>query len=265
MRRRLFLLLPLAALVGCNSANFKENVGTGVGAILGAGLGYALCHNSDDREKCAVMGAAAGALLGNTVGKRLDERDRQRHAEATQAVLVAQQNHAAQQWQNKEAGTSGKVTVLEQKQTQSTSKIPVYLDKVEKVPPLELIDQRYTTQKTVNVRVGPGTAYRKAPPSLSPGETFDVIGRVIDTPNWLMIEKDGIGSGFVYAPLVSPLGLAGVPNQQVVSNTSNISVVNTSTLKTCKTVKHEITYDDGQTETDTVEMCQNDDGSWTLA
>ncbi|PCK01699.1 MAG: hypothetical protein COA42_22935 [Alteromonadaceae bacterium] len=262
--KKLFICSSLSlVLLSCNTANIKQNIGAGVGAIVGAGLGNVLCDDSDSQDLCTVAGLVVGGYIGAQIGKHLDEKDRARHAKATQDVLLAQKNGASSSWENEESGTSGVVSVVEESKTTETAQIPIYKDKVEQVPALELIDQAYTTSKTVNIRTGPGTDYRKAPPALYPGEKFGVIGRVIDSPNWLMIEKNGAGSGFVYASLVEPLG---EPNSSdsFDSDNANFALVDTETVLTCKVVKHEITYDDGEVETDTVEMCLQGDGSWNL-
>ena len=261
-RPALALCLGAVVLTGCNNANLKENFGTGVGALVGAGLGNVLCKNSDNRKLCTALGGALGAVVGKRIGKRLDERDRQRHAQAMQEVLVADQPGSSAQWQNPVNGTAGEVKVVQQRQTRQTASIPVLKDKVEQVPPIEIIGEVYTTRKNVNVRTGPGTDYKKAPPSLTPGEEFDVVGRVVAQPNWLMIAKDGLGSGYVHAGLVQPTNKASVTTAD--SGRAGARQIPVETVNTCKVVVHTISYADGQQENETVEMCQRSDGSWDI-
>lgn len=267
METKKIILLAAGVLVlsSCNLENVKmggsEGIGTFAGGLLGGLLGNQVCDGRDNQELCTLVGAAAGAYIGNRIGRKLDEADKQRHAQATAEALAAKQGTVAH-WENTQNGTSGKVSVVKSSQQQSQTPIPVLKDRVETVQPLELIGEVYSTDRTVNVRVGPGTDYKLASLPLQPGTQFNVVGRVIDSPQWLMISDKGAASGYVYEPLVQSTGIASA----MVGNSENANTasINVNTISTCKTVNHQITYQNGQTETETVEMCQRGDGSWDI-
>ncbi len=261
-----FWVIPLAALLcSCNMQNLKldsEGIGTLAGGLLGGALGNAACDGKDQQELCTLVGLAAGAYIGNRIGHKLGEEDRKRHAQATAAALAAQEEQASKGWENPENGTSGSVTIVNKERKQVASQVPVLKDRVEAIMPLELIGELYQTDSRLNVRVGPGTDYKTAAQPLEPGAQFNVVGRVIEEPQWLLISQRGAATGYVYAPLVEPTGLAmaNVPAREG----DDIEQLAVNTLSTCKTVNHQITYDNGKTETETVEMCQRGDGSWDL-
>ena len=76
-RRSLFLAAcGCFFLSSCNTATFQEEFGTGLGAVLGAGVGSALCDDHPDEELCILAGALVGAYLGNRIGKRLGEEEK---------------------------------------------------------------------------------------------------------------------------------------------------------------------------------------------
>lgn len=60
----------LTALTGCASNPNNQQLGIGAGAVLGGVAGNAIFGGTAG----TVGGAAAGALIGNEVGKRSDER-----------------------------------------------------------------------------------------------------------------------------------------------------------------------------------------------
>lgn len=265
-KKWLFASFGSLLLCSCNMQNIQiggsEGIGTLAGGLLGGALGNQACDGRSNQELCTLVGAAMGAYLGNRIGKRLDEADRQRHAQATAEALAAKEGETAH-WENAENGTSGRVSVVEQhRQPAASASIPVLKDRVESVQPLELIGEVYETDRTVNVRVGPGTDYKMASEPLAAGTQFNVVGKVISHPDWLMISREGAAAGYVYGPLVEPTGIASALSTG--SPSTATASVQVDTIATCKTVNHEITYENGKKETETVEMCQRGDGSWDL-
>jgi len=265
LKKSIVVLLSSSLLWSCSLENVKfdsQGIGTIAGGILGGALGNAACDGSDQQELCTLVGLAAGAYIGNHIGKKLDQRDRERHAQATAAALASHDAEPSAGWEDKEKGTAGKVTVVKQAQKNTADTVPVLKDRVETVMPLELIGEVYATDKSLNVRVGPGTEYKIASEPLPPGSQFNVVGRVIERPDWLMISKQGAATGYVYGPLTAATGLATAMVAPV--DEPGVQRVPVQTVSTCKTVNHQITYENGQTETETVEMCQRGDGSWDI-
>jgi len=73
MKSKLMLAVAAAstiALTGCASNPSNQQIGTGVGAVVGGVAGNALFGNTLG----TVGGAAAGALIGNEAGKNRDRR-----------------------------------------------------------------------------------------------------------------------------------------------------------------------------------------------
>ena len=66
-----FLVVPVLALAlaGCQSAGPNQTVGTGVGAVGG----YAVARGLGAGPAGSAVGAVAGALIGNEVGRNMDQ------------------------------------------------------------------------------------------------------------------------------------------------------------------------------------------------
>ena len=69
-------LLCMALIsTGCSQAITKQDVGLGIGAAAGAMLGHTV-GKGEGREIATVAGAIAGAYLGSAIGKYMDTVDR---------------------------------------------------------------------------------------------------------------------------------------------------------------------------------------------
>src|SRR5690606_4883096 len=102
-------------------------------------------------------GMVAGSLLGGEIAELLDEESQRRATQATgEAVATGQ----PQTWSNPDAGTSGEVTVVEQKQEKADVQVAVLKESVQELPPVDLIGKTYVAGAVANVRSGPGTDYR---------------------------------------------------------------------------------------------------------
>lgn len=86
-----------------------ETASSGLGAILGGSLGYGLAKDSSNKELWVVLGLITGALVGNSVGQRLDERDRLLAGQSMQSSLEYQPDRVATGWNNPNTGNSGTV------------------------------------------------------------------------------------------------------------------------------------------------------------
>jgi osmotically inducible lipoprotein OsmB len=66
-----FLVVPVLALAlaGCQSAGPNQTIGTGVGAVGG----YAAARALGAGSRGSAVGAVAGALIGNEVGRNMDQ------------------------------------------------------------------------------------------------------------------------------------------------------------------------------------------------
>ena len=88
---------------------------------------------------------------------------------------------------------SGRAEVVNAEPTRQSVAVPVLKDRVQQVPPLELIGEPYRATADANVRGGPGTDYVVVG-NLSRSETVTVAGKVEGRP-WYMISQGGAGSG----------------------------------------------------------------------
>jgi len=114
-------MVAIAALVlsGCSQyAGEKETAGTLFGAATGAILGAAIgsktkCHGYHCRSKTSgnaiVIGALAGGILGNAVGRSMDERDRRAYLRTYNDALEYNRSGQPSYWHNPDSGNYGSV------------------------------------------------------------------------------------------------------------------------------------------------------------
>lgn len=250
-------VLLSAALVGCNEVR-RQDVGMGAGAVVGAVLGSQI-GSGTGRTIATVGGAALGAYIGREIGKYLDAQDRARHEQATARALDTGQS---QSWANQETGASGRAEVVETTTRTRPASVPVLKDRVEEVPPLDLIGERYRASTSSNVRGGPGTDYRKVG-ALAEGEVVDVVGKV-QGKDWLMISDGSAGSGFVYAPLLTPAPEAAPAEPRPAAAAgAEVERRTVESSTTCRTVQQTVTLSDGTEHQEEVTACRGPDG-WEI-
>ena len=75
------LAVVLGTFAGCANIS-KEQGGTSIGAIVGGVVGSQI-GSGKTRALATVLGVGAGALIGNRIGKYLDDQDKQKLANAT--------------------------------------------------------------------------------------------------------------------------------------------------------------------------------------
>lgn len=107
MRKYLMVALVPLTLAGSLTACDNEQVGTLAGAAAGAAAGRAI---GGDGYLGVIVGAVAGAYLGNQVAKWLDDRDRQKIDQTAQGALSDGKTGESYVWQNADSGNSGSVT-----------------------------------------------------------------------------------------------------------------------------------------------------------
>ena len=211
----------------------------------------------------ALPGTGSGAvskllpgLVSGSFAKLLSGGDIKAHEAA---VLGALATGAIQSWKNPETGSSGKVKVLNEKTSTKDAEIEVLKDRVEQVPPIELLGTNFTSTGAANVRGGPGTDYKPVG-RLAPGTVVTVVGKV-KGKNWYMISQGGIGTGFVSAPLLKETPAVAATTEQKPEGTRGSFV--TTADQTCKTVEQSVTQSDGTTKTQVVTACRGANG-WEI-
>src|SRR6185436_2002721 len=93
------------ALGACETPPTKQQVGAVSGAVIGGVVGSTI-GGGTGRTVAIVAGTVAGALLGSHIGKRMDEADRMKAAQALEAAPTGQQTS----WRNPDTGSSYTIT-----------------------------------------------------------------------------------------------------------------------------------------------------------
>ena len=89
------------ALGACETPPSKQQVGAVSGAVVGGVVGSTI-GGGTGRTVAIVAGTVAGALLGSHIGKRMDEADRMKAAQALEAAPTGQQTS----WRNPDTGNT---------------------------------------------------------------------------------------------------------------------------------------------------------------
>ena len=100
-------LVSLPLISGCAT---KMETGTVVGALTGGALAYGLGQDSSKKELWTVLGIGLGAMIGQNIGKQLDERDRILMGQTFNHTMEKAPINATGQWQNPDTGHGGSVT-----------------------------------------------------------------------------------------------------------------------------------------------------------
>jgi surface antigen len=234
----------------------KENIGRAVGAATGALLGSRIGGGSGKLAAVAI-GTLAGYWVGGAVGRRLSQNDRAGIAHTTQSAL---NTGRTQTWRNPDSGVYTRVSVGEAQPYagRGAGAGP----KLGEAPPLELVNAYYTADANVNVRGGPGTEFAILH-TLPRGSHVPVIGKVEGT-DWYMIAEGGVGSGFLYGPIMS--ASEGQPESQnaireAMSREEAPQRYIASTQE-CRQITQEVVLRNGQKSTHRFTACRQPDGSW---
>lgn len=244
-------VVAMFGLVGCETTGTQqETVGTLLGGVVGGVLG-AQVGGGTGRLMATGIGAVAGAVIGREIARYLEQGDQERLAQSTGQTIATGETGT---WRNPDTGVSGRTEVTREEQRSEQVQVRVLKDRVDELPPIDLIGAPYVSSGNVNVRGGPGTDYRVVD-SLRAGEAVQVVGRV-QGRDWYMIARDGAASGFVSATLLSPapdrhIQTAAAPSGELVTASAN---------RTCRTVRQEVTLADGSVQEELVTACSGPDG-----
>ena len=111
MISRLLAVVWLGAAVAACSGDSgpKEVGGTLVGATAGALLGNAIGGAAGNRALGTVTGAALGGMLGNRIGAAMDDEDKRRAYAAQVQALESGPSGAPVAWRNPDSGRYGSI------------------------------------------------------------------------------------------------------------------------------------------------------------
>ncbi|MGF1607732.1 MAG: glycine zipper domain-containing protein [Rhodothalassiaceae bacterium] len=111
MKKAILAVPALALCFGCETVEDRgtgEVAGTAAGGAAGGLLGSAIAD--ENKAVWTLLGVAAGAFVGNRVGRYLDEREKEQVAQST---VDAAQTGDLQTWRNPESGRSGRARVVD--------------------------------------------------------------------------------------------------------------------------------------------------------
>ncbi len=228
----------------------KDNDGDGCSSItgtVGSVLGYGTWTQAAD----------VGCLVAGDLVKILGKEDQEELAKSTEQAIATGESST---FEGDKSGVQGKVQVTSTTTTKQESSIVVLKDKIQEMPPLELIGAQYVAPSGTNVRGGPGTDF-KVVGSLAAAETVQVIAKVEDK-SWYLIGQGGVATGFVYQTLLAPTGQIGGGEAAPEGEVAEMEV---ATQVTCRTIEQQVTLDDGTVHTEQIKACQKPDGSWEMA
>ena len=100
-------LVSLPLLGGCAT---KMQTGTALGALTGGALAYGLGQDSSKKELWTVLGIGLGAMIGQSIGQQLDERDQYLMAQTFEFTMEKAPTNHRSQWENPDSGHGGTVT-----------------------------------------------------------------------------------------------------------------------------------------------------------
>lgn len=257
--------LAVAAIVlaGCQSMQnmSKEDLGMLIGGVTGGLVGTQI-GGGRGRVLATVIAAAAGAWIGNRIGRHLDAADRERLAVSTHQAAATGRGNS---WSNPDTGVRSTVRVKNSTTRGEKATVPVLKAKVQDVPPLDFIGAPYAATGKVNVRGGPGTDYVVVD-NLARSQRVEVVGKVRGKP-WYLIAQNGVGSGFVHQSLLRPLrDAAPEPMLTGVSAllTPGVEQKDVSANRTCRVIEQEVRLASGEVLTEEVRACNGPNG-WEIA
>ena len=100
-------LVSLPLLGGCAT---KMQTGTALGALTGGALAYGLGQDSSKKELWTVLGIGLGAMIGQSIGQQLDERDQYLMAQTFEFAMEKAPTNKRALWENPDTGHGGSVT-----------------------------------------------------------------------------------------------------------------------------------------------------------
>jgi len=100
-------LVSLPLIGGCAS---KMQTGTALGALTGGALAYGLGQDSSKKELWTVLGIGLGAMIGQSIGRQLDERDQYLMAQTFEFAMEKAPTNKTAKWENPNTGHAGSVT-----------------------------------------------------------------------------------------------------------------------------------------------------------
>ncbi len=190
----------LGGLFACEGSGGKQEGGALIGAAAGALLGNKV--SKKNKTIGTLVGAAAGAAAGGYIGCRMQSTDANMAEQATKKAL---ETGVAQTWSNSRTGNSGRISVVSSSYGPPVDGRSIrYASGVQSLPSFEAAGGAYVASSNANLRGGPSTK-TKVVGKVAAGETFDVLG-VAPTGGWVLVGRSGYGVGYAASSLVRLTG-----------------------------------------------------------
>jgi surface antigen len=225
----------IGGLFACEGSGKKQEGGALIGGAAGALLGRTIAK--DNKTLGTVLGAAAGAAAGAYIGCRMQSTDQ---AMAQQATKKALDNGQSETWSNSRTGASGRIDVVSSSYGPPLSGDGLRFERgVTVLRSYDAVGGDYTARSTANLRSGPSTS-GKVVGKLSAGERVEVLGGAPNS-NWLLVGRNGYGVGYVSASLLSQAGYGPAPSCRIINASIRTQGANPTTERysACKDTKGE--------------------------
>ena len=226
----------LGGIFGCSASGNGQTIGAVGGGVLGAVLGNRIA-GSGSRTLGTVIGGALGAAAGSAIGCKLQKNDRDRAERAAQRAV---QTGQGQTWKNEETGASGRVDVA------NANGVALgdlkFADGVEPASGYTKVANSFTAASAANIRSAPGTN-ATVRGKLVAGQRVWVPAAVKGQP-WMLIAENGVGQGYVSAPLLK--------------RATDVAA------SSCKMVTQTVAVPGEAEQAETYQACKGKDGQWVM-
>ncbi|CAN5344757.1 SH3 domain-containing protein [soil metagenome] len=227
----------IGGLFGCEGSGKKQEGGALIGAAAGALLGRTVAK--DNKTLGTILGAGAGAAAGAYIGCRMQSTDQ---AMAQQATKRALDSGTSETWSNSRTGAAGRIDVVSSSYGPPISGDGLRFERgVTVLRSYDAVGGDYTARSTANLRSGPSTS-GKVVGKLSVGERVEVLGAAPNS-NWLLVGRSGYGAGYVSASLLTQSGYAQA---------------------SCRTINASISTNGAAPTSERYSACKDTRGEWQL-
>ena len=200
----------------------------------------------------------ADAWIGSQLSSSLGASEREEFARITETAAQTGEN---QSWSSVSGDIKGDVEVTETEDRKQQIELKVLKGRLQVIPPVEIIGEKFRVAENSNVRGGPGVGYVIVD-GLKKGTVVMVIGLVKGVP-WFLIGDGDTVSGFVFEKLLveiddqdgSELTLDRIDDS---SQPVEYQMVDAETI--CRTILQKITLADGEIVEENVTACQGPNG-----
>ena len=226
------------------SGNFFAKIAPALGVVAVKVLN----KDFEGRSDCVITSNEV-AVLGGLIVASLSKQDQQYLENSTKKTIATGKTV---RWSNPDTGVSGETKVTKKETKKKSIDIPVIKERIHKIPPLDLIGEKFTVNKVAKLYDRPG-AENKVFDEFPVGKIVSVIGKVQGS-EWYMVSENGAGSGFVQTNTLIATGEAML---SVSVNTGNDIVTKSIIAELeCREIEQVVTMSDQTQKSQTFEVCE---------